>query len=322
LRRREFIPLLGGTIALGPLVVRAESRPVVGFLSSRVRHERVVNALQQGLGDEGFAEGKNAGIEYRFAEGRFDRLPVLLNDLVRRSVAVIVTQGSPAAVAVKAASTSIPLVFVAGFDPVRAGFVASLSRPGGNATGVSLILHVLAAKRLALILELVPRETEIAALLNPTSPNAEPELREMQAVAQEHRRTLHVINASTQENIRAAFVHITQRQIGALVVGSDPFLADQSELIASHAASLAIPAVYPFRDSVEAGGLLSLGTSLRVAYRQAGVLVGRILKGTKPAELPVQQPTTFEIVINAKTARALGITIPETVFVRADEVIE
>jgi len=205
---------------------------------------------------------------------------------------------------------------------VRAGFVASLNRPGGHNTGVTLILHLLAAKRLELLLEIAPPVVAIAAVLNQTSPNADPEFRELQAVAQARGRTLHRLNASTQAEIGAAFALVVERRIGAVVVGSDPFLADQGALIAAHAARLSIPAIYPFRDSAEAGGLISLGSSLRTAYRQAGVLAGRILKGSKPSDMPVQQPTTFEIVINQKTAAALGIKIPESVLIRADEVIE
>ena len=260
-------------------------------------------------------------IEYRWAEGRYDRLPALVADLVDRKVDVIVAAGPPAARAAKSATSTIPIVFGSG-DPVREGLVESLARPGGNLTGVSVLTVELMAKRLELLSELVPQAKVIALLVNPNNPDTEPMIRDVQEAARTKGVQLPILKARSESEIDAAFASLVQLQAGGLVVGTDPFFASQHEQLLALAARHAIPATYDFRDFAAAGGLISYGTSLTGTYRQLGIYAGRILSGAKPTELPVQQPTTFELVVNLKTAKALGLTVPPSILARADEVIE
>ena len=325
-RRREFIALLGGAVAW-PLGVRAQqgAMPVIGFLNSGSPAERApfVAAFRQGLKETSFVEGQTVAIEYRFAEGRYDRLPALASDLVRRQVAVITATGNTVSpLAAKGATTTIPIVFVAGSDPVRDGLVASFNRPGGNITGVSIISSALVSKQFELLHELVPQVAVVRILLNPSNPNVGFELSDLQSAAQTMGLQLAVLQASTESGIEAAFATLVQQRAGALLVEPDTFFLDRREQLVSLAARHAIPAVYSNRGYPEVGGLMIYRASLADGYRQAGVYVGRILKGTKPADLPVQAPTKYELAINLKTVRALGLTVPPTMLLRADEVIE
>ncbi len=271
----------------------------------------------------GFDEGKTVGIEYRWAEGQYDRLPDLAIDLVRRQVAVIVTVGGdPPALAAKAATSTIPIVFMVGRNPVKFGLVASLNRPGGNATGVNLYITETEAKRIELLRDLVPTATTLAVLMNPKTADAEIQASEVLAAARALRQQIEIMNASSELDIDTAFASLVQRKVGGLLVGADPFFNNRRDLIVSLAARYAIPTVYPLRDFADSGGLISYGTSLTDAYRQVGIYVGRILKGEKPAELPVVQPTKFELVINLKTMKVLGLKVPPTLLALADEVIE
>jgi putative ABC transport system substrate-binding protein len=324
LRRREFITLLGGTTAW-PIVARAQSGPpVIGFLSSLSSRENsdLVAAFRQGVSDAGSVEGRNIRYEYRYADGDYQKLPAMAAELVRQRVAVIAAGAPPAALAAKEATSTIPIVFVVGFDPVRAGLVASYNRPGSNATGFCLITSPLGQKRLELILELVPKARSISMLVNSTNPDTSTEVHDAQVAAIANGRQLNPVNASTSAEIDAAFALIASQHDEALIVDSDPFFLTQREQFAVLAARHAIPAIYPFREFVAAGGLISYGTSLAGAYRQIGLYAGRILKGEKPADLPVVQPTTFEMVINLITAKTLGIAVLATLQARADEVIE
>jgi len=323
-KRREFITLLGGTAIAWPLAARAQQpMPVVGFLRSTpsAPFMHVVAAFQQGLRDEGFVEGQNVSIEYRSADNHLDRLPGLAADLVRRQVAVIVAN-TLAAEAAKAATQTIPIIFVTGEDPVTTGLVASLNRPSGNLTGVVFFASGhLGTKRLELLHELVPKGAIIAVLMDPSFAK---ELPAVEGAGRALGRQLLVIvmKGPSERELDAAFSAMAQAGVGALLVGGGPFFTSQRSTLVALAARHAIPAIYDTRDHVEAGGLMSYGTSLTGAYRQAGLYAGRILKGAKTSELPVIQPTTFELVINLKTAKALGLTVPLIMQMTADEVIE
>jgi putative ABC transport system substrate-binding protein len=324
--RRELLAALGSAAAW-PLAARAQqpSMPVVGFISSRSPDESAsaVVAFRQGLAEAGYVEGQNVEIAFRWAEGHYDRLPMMAADLARRQVtAILATGGNPPVFAVKAATATIPIVFIIGSDPVEVGFVASLNRPGANITGVSLFTSVLVAKRLELLRELVPAATIIAFLVNPDNSNAQPDTAVMQAAAARLGQKLIVLSARTDQDIDLAFASLGQQQATALVVNTDAFFLTRRNQLASLEARYAIPTIHDLREYTAAGGLLSYGTNLADAYRQGGTYVGRILKGEKPHSLPVVQPTKFDLVINLKTAKALGLEIPPTLLARADEVLE
>ena len=328
MRRREFSTLLGGAAAAStvwpsPLSTQQKAMPVIGFLSAGAPPASPSNmaALRQGLSETGYVEGQNLTIEYRWAEGRYDRLPALAADLVGRKVDVIVAGNPPAAQAAKEATSTIPIVFTSG-DAVGDGLVANLARPGGNLTGVSFLNVELHAKRFELLRELVPQAKVIALLVNPKLRPIERVMRDAQEAAQATGLQLHILKASTESGIDAAFAALVQRQAGALAVSADPFFVSRREQIVALAARHAVPAIYEFREFATAGGLISYGASITAMFRQAGIYAGKILKGAKPADLPVVQPTTFELVINLKTAKALGLTVQSSLLLRADEVIE
>jgi putative tryptophan/tyrosine transport system substrate-binding protein len=324
-KRRELMLLLGGAMT-APHALRAQQKamPVIGFLgsSSPDPYAPFVAAFHQGLSETGYVEGENATIEYRWAEGRYDRLPALAADLVGRKVDLIATSGGPpSARAAKNATSKIPIVFVVG-DPVEDGLVTSLARPGGNLTGLSLLVVELTPKLLELLSDLVPRARVIVLLVNPNNSNAARIIRDVREAARAKAVQLHILRAGTDSEIEAAFATLVQLQVGALVVGADPFFYSLRDQLLALAAHHAVPAIYDLREFAAAGGLISYRPSLAAAYRQAGIYAGRILKGAKPADLPVQQPTTFELVVNLKTATSLGLTIPPAILARADEVIE
>ena len=327
MRRREFIATLGGAAASLPLIARAQqpSMPVIGFLSARSPAEAasVLSAFRQDLGETGYFEGKNVTIEYRWAEGRYDRLPALVAELVDRQVTVIAaTGGEPSPLAAQAATRTIPIVFTLGGDPVEAGLVVSFNRPGGNLTGTTIMGVELGPKRLDILRQLIPAATTVAILVNPAFQLTGAEVHNVKDAARSVGITVSVLNASTEAEIDAAFKTIIQQKTDALIVGTDPFLLGQRYQLVQLTARHTVPAIYFLREFVEAGGLLSYGPSIANGYRQAGVYVGRILGGAKPAELPVLRPTTFQLVINLKTAKALGLTIPSNLLAIADEVIE
>jgi putative ABC transport system substrate-binding protein len=326
MRRREFITLLSSAAAAIPLAARAQqpAMPVIGFLNgaSAWEYEPQTAAFRRGLNEVGYVEGRNVQVEYRWAEGHYERLPILAADLARRQPAVIAAGTIPAVLAAKAAITTTPIVFLIGADPVELGFVASLNRPGGNLTGVTSLAAELGPKRVELLHELVPTATTIAALVNPANPNTEAASRDLQAAARTLGLQLHVLNASSEGDFDAAFATLVQLRAGGLVILSEAFFNTKSEQLAALSVRHAVPTIYQYREFTAAGGLMSYGGSITDSYRTAGIYAGRILKGEKPADLPVQRSTKVELFINLKSAKALGITFPLSLLGRADEVIE
>jgi putative ABC transport system substrate-binding protein len=326
MKRREFIALIGGVTAAVPFAARAQQprSPVVGFLGTRASGDdpQLLVAFRSGLKEAGYVEGQNVAIEYRFAENQYDRLPMLAADLVRRQVAVIVANGRGAQAA-KSATATIPIVFTVGFDPVEAGLIASMSRPGSNVTGVSILDVELGPKRVEVLHELVPTATIIAALVNPADRvRAETTSRELEAAARIFGLQLHVLNASSDQDFNKVFERLTELHAGGLVIGGEPFFNSRSEQLAALTVRHAIPTIYQLRSFAAAGGLVSYGADLANSYQKAGTYAGRILNGEKPADLPVQRATKVEMIINLKTAKLLGLTVPQSVLSRADEVIE
>jgi ABC-type uncharacterized transport system substrate-binding protein len=324
--RREFITFISGAAAW-PLTARAQhpAMPVIGLLDSTSPdvHTNLLRSFRQGLNETGFVEGSNVAIEYRWSDGQYGRLPELAADLAHREVSVITTiDGSASALAAKAATSTIPVIFRIGADPVALGLVASLNRPGGNVTGVTSLTVEVGPKRLEVLHQLVPTATVMALLLNPTSPFAETLTRDLQAAARMLGLRIHVLNASTDGDITSAFAQLLQLRTAGLVIGSDVFFNSRSQQLAARTVRHAMPAVYQYREFVAAGGLMSYGGSLEDSYRLAGIYTGRVLKGEKPADLPIQQSTKVELFINLNTAKALGLDVPSTLLARADEVIE
>jgi putative ABC transport system substrate-binding protein len=325
MRRREFIALLGGAAAAFPYAARAQqgAMPVIGVLSGTSYDEREFAAVRKGLAENGYVEGKNLTIEYRSAEGKYDRLPALAAELVRLKVRVILAVGGTvSAVEAKAATATIPVVFANGSDPVKVGLVPSLNRPGGNVTGVSFFVTTLGAKRLDLLRELVPNAAMIGFLANPANPNLESEMKDVQEAARTLRRQIVVQNAASEREIDTAFANFAQTRVHAIIAAADAFYLSRRVQLAEQAARHAIPAIYSVRDHAVVGGLMSYGTDRLDAYRQGGVYVAKILKGSKPADLPVMQSTKFEFVINLKTAKALGLAVSPQILARVDEAIE
>jgi putative tryptophan/tyrosine transport system substrate-binding protein len=324
--RRKFLATLGGAAAAWPLGARAQqpAMPVIGFLNgaSPDGYAPYVAAFRQGLKEAGYVDGQNATIEYRWAEGHYDRLPTLAADLIQRKVTVIAATTSPAARAAKTVTSTVPIVFTTGDDPIKLGLVASLNRPGGNVTGVSNLIVELGSKQLGLLRELAPGTTAIAVLTNPNFPGTERQLTDVEAAARVLGLQLIVLKASTEREMETAFATMAQKGGVALLVGVDPFFLERRDHIVALAARHAIPAIYPVREFAVAGGLMSYGSDFADSYRQAGIYAGRIVRGEKPADLPVQRSTKFEFVINFKTAKALGLAVPNSMQLLADEVIE
>jgi putative ABC transport system substrate-binding protein len=326
-RRREFITLLGGAAAGWPIAARAQqpAMPVIAFLGSGsfdVVMAPRLRAFRQSLKDMGYVDGENVAIEFRWARGQYDQLPALAAELVQGGVAVIITTGLGSALAAKAATTTIPLVFVGADNPVQFGLVASLNRPGGNATGLNLLTSELTAKRLEIVRQLLPRMAMVAVVINPNSPEVTPQLADVQSASRAVGQPILILNASNESDFDTAFAALVQHGADALLVTNDAFLFNRRDQIVAMAASNAVPTIYDRREYAAAGGLISYGPNYVDAYRQAGVYTGRILKGEKPGDLPVIQSTKFELVINLKTAKALGLQIPDRVLALADEVIE
>jgi len=327
MRRREFIAFVGCTVAAWPFTARAQqlNTPLVGFLNvaSSDGYRPMAAAFRQGLQETGYVEGQNVAIEYRWAEGQSDRLPAMVVDLIHRQVAVIAATSTPAALAAKAATKTIPIVFETGGDPIKLGLVASLNRPGGNVTGVTQVTVGLVSKEMEVLHELLPAAKTVALLVNPADPSIADEVtREAMAAAQMLGLELHVLKASTEEQLDAVFATFAQLRAGGLVIGGEAFFTSHTGQLAALALRHAVPTIYKGREFAAAGGLVSYGTSVTTSYRLAGVYTGRVLKGDKPADLPVQQATKFELQINLKTARALGVAVPLPLSGRADEVIE
>jgi putative ABC transport system substrate-binding protein len=325
-KRREFMALLGVAGVAWPLAAQAQQAtvPVVGFMSARSPETSVdlLAAFRRGLAESGFVEGQNVAIEFRWSRGEYNSVAALAADLASRRVAVIVATGSPVALAAKAATSTIPIVFTVAVDPVGAGLVASLNRPGGNLTGMTTLGVEVGPKRLELLRELIPMATIVAALINPTNSNAETQWRDLETTARALGLQIHVLHASTDRDLDAAFATLGQLRPGGLVIGTDLFLSSRIEQLAALALRYSVPTIFQYREFVSSGGLMSYGTSPADSYHQMGVYTGRILKGEKPANLPVQQTTKIELLINMRTAKALGLEVPPTLLGRADEVIE
>jgi len=326
MKRREFVTrLVGGAALAWPLALEAQrAMPVIGVLAApSAPYLPYMTSFRQGLSEAGYVEGQNLTLEYRWADGQYDRLPAMAADLVARRVAAIVSiGGAPAVVAARSATATIPIVFLMSDDPVRLGLVASLSRPGGNVTGVSLLAVALEAKRLELLRELVPKASAVAMLINPNNPQAEVQSREMEKAARAIGQKVHVVSASTEHELESTFGMLSQNRIRALLIGADTFFASRSAQLAALTARYEIPAVFPWRAYVVAGGLASYGASLTEGYRQQGIYTGRVLKGAKPADLPVMQVSKFELVVNLKAAKKLGLTLSRDFLARVDEIIE
>jgi putative tryptophan/tyrosine transport system substrate-binding protein len=326
IRRREFITRVGGAAAWsGAARAQQSAMPVIGFLNggSEEAYADRVAAFLQGLNETGYVEGRNVTIEFRWADEQFDRLPSLAGDLVRRHVAMIVAAGGPGpAIAAKALTQTIPIVFTMGSDPVELGLVANLNRPGGNETGATAISGLLNLKRLELLCELAPSAAVIGVISDPNDPDGEASVRDLQGAGRTLGRQVAIVNLISESNLDTAFANLLRQRVGALFVIAQPALINQRDQVVALAARHGVPASYPFREFTAAGGLMSYGASVLDMYRQAGIYTGRILKGEKPGDLPVMQPTKFELVINLRAAKAIGLTIPETFLLRADEVIE
>ena len=322
--RRQFISLLGGAAVVWPLAARAQQAgvPLVGLLVSTQIDDRQIAAIRQGLKDAGYIEGRNVAIKYRSGDGRFDRLPAMAAELAADAPAAIIALAPAAALAAKAATTTIPVVFAIGADPVDLGLVSSLNRPGGNVTGVTFFVNTLGAKRLELLRELVPSAAHIGFLVNPANPTSESQVTDVRAAARERRVDLLVVNAGSEREIDAGFASFVQQRVNAIVIGADSLFLSRRDQVVGLAARHALPAIYNLREYVDNGGLITYGASITDAFRLAGGYAGRILKGEKPPDLPVQQTVKFELAVNLKTAKALGLTVPDKLLVAADEVIE
>jgi len=324
MRRREFITLIAGAAAAWPLAARAQQVgvPLVGLLSSTQIDDRQIAAIRQGLKDAGYIEGRNVAIKYRSGDGRFDRLPAMAAELAADAPAAIIALAPAAALAAKAATATIPIVFSIGGDAVKLGLVSSLNRPGGNVTGVTFFVNTLGAKRLELLRELVPSAAHIGFLVNPANPTSESQVTDVRAAARERRVDLLVVNAGSEREIDAGFASFVQQRVNAIVIGADSLFLSRRDQVVGLAARHALPAIYNLREYVDNGGLITYGASITDAFRLAGGYAGRILKGEKPPDLPVQQTVKFELAVNLKTAKALGLTVPDKLLVAADEVIE